>query len=246
VSFSTQEIEFRHAFAIERAIRCWLASLGRAVIPCTDFCGRSEKDRGAPMIYTLHGKRPDKIILPDFISFLPTIQALEIKTQGYAPWFAKASTYTTGVQDRQLDSYQRFEQTTHVPVSIAFVHLVEWEIRGGTLAEMAPARTPRVNYMPGTTLWEYERLPRWTQRLDELLAVATEVAPHLGRSGYTKEDHAAVLAYRDNVAVPNARRHMDKFGSRPPPPVVVQLPPLPKPKPKPQRGLFDPPDDEAA
>jgi hypothetical protein len=156
------------------------------------------------------------MVLPDLIRF-PNFLALEIKTQGYAPMFRKAGVRTTGFLRRHYDHYRRYERESGKSVEVAFVQLIENRIVGATLAEMEPARTPRVN--PGqsdTWYWEYEALPRWSpEPLTAILDLARFHGKKLGREGYSEADHRSVMEYLEKHARPNYDKHEAEWNSEP-------------------------------
>lgn len=209
-------VPFEHAFAMERAIRTYLAVQGVATIPCNEFSGRNDTHQRAPMAWRWGPDRKLRgLVLPDLVK-LPDFEALEIKTQGYAPLFKRAGVRTTGFLRRHYQAYRTYETLTGKPVGIAFVHLVEDEIRGGFLSDIEPFKSDRINVsdFPEILYWEYDSLPVWPVSLSSLLDVAKRYGPQLKGEGYTPADHAAVITYRDTVAIPNAAKHRGEWGSR--------------------------------
>lgn len=216
---SFDSVPFEHAFAMERAVRTFLAAQGVPTIPCNEFSGRNQQHQRAPttFMFDVLTRQVERMVLPDLIRF-PTFHAVEIKTQGYAPRFGRANVATTGFQRRHWNHYRRYQKDTGKSVEIAFVHLVEDRVVGGNLNDLEPFRSQRVNVCPTHADWfyEYDRLPVWPVSLTELLAVALDYGRSLGSEGYSQKDHQAVIAYRDNVARPNFERHAEKWGTAAP------------------------------
>ena len=209
-------VPFAHAFAMERAIRTFLAVKGVPTIPCNEFSGRNEAHQQAPTTFLLNEASGmfERMVLPDLIRF-PSFHAVEIKTQGYAPFMWRKHR-TTGFQRRHYRHYRKYEAESARAVEIAFVHLVEDEIRGGTLDAIESAKTDDLNPRPGHSdvFYDYLVLPRWPEPLSEVLQVALRYGKQLGREGYSEADHASVIQYRDVVAKPNWEKHVAKWGPR--------------------------------
>jgi hypothetical protein len=208
----TVDVSFDHAFAIERAVRAFFASRGTPAIPCHEFCGRNPADTKAPLIWWVdpkHGRR--HIVLPDLI-LIPTFEAVEIKTQGYAPVFYIANARTTGITRFHYESYRYYQEMTEKPLSIAFVHLHENEIRGGLLDALEPAKTRRVNIGANSQVyWEYDLLPEFFPGVSLSALLDAALLCDLSRDSYTKDDHARVLAYMKDAAIPNATKHKETW-----------------------------------
>lgn len=201
-----------HAFAIERAIRAYLAATGQATIPCHELTGRNEGDRRAPISFRRNSKGAiEYFILPDLI-LLPDFSAIEIKTQGYAPYFRMAQTRTTGIKTYHYRSYRQWEQFTGRPVSMAFVHLQENEIRGGTLDAIEPQKTDILNVSrTDQVYWNYDKLPPFfpNRSLADVLTIARTV--EFGRETYTADDHGNVVSYINQFAKPNQVKHQQNW-----------------------------------
>jgi hypothetical protein len=196
----TPDVPVDHAFAIERALRAYYASIDIPLIPCHEFSGRA---RGSAPVVWCTGSR---LILPDFIR-LDTWDAIEVKTQGYAPFLLRALARTTGVKRYQYEHYQAYETVTGRQVSLVFVHLAENEIRGGPLQTIQAAQTTRVNLRSDQVYWEYDQLPAVFQGLALSDVLAQALGSPMGRDGYTDADHAQVLAYLNTYATTNAAKH---------------------------------------
>ena len=224
------DVPFEHAFAMERAVRTFLAAQGVPTIPCNEFSGRNQAHQRAPTTFFFNEltQQIERMVLPDLIRF-PTFHAVEVKTQGYAPRFGRANVATTGFQRRHWDHYWRYQRDSGKVVEIAFVHLVEDRIVGGNLNDLEVFRSQRINVCPTHRdwFWEFDQLPEWPVRLSELLEVALKYGRQLGAEGYSQKDHESVIAYRDTVALPNYQRHAGKWGAPTPQLSLPACEPLP-------------------
>jgi hypothetical protein len=167
----------------------------------------------------------DFLILPDF-EVLGQRTAQEVKTRSYSPWNRRARTSTTGMMPKEkgasgewyLRQYRRFEELHQVKVEMFFVHLVENEIRGGSLDEIEPAKTDRVNLISGGWFYEWDLLPRWPkeapltvgQMLREALAGAATLDARAARY-FTLDAYRQIERYRAEVAIPAKRKHDAEF-----------------------------------
>lgn len=132
------------------------------VLPTYDYSGKG--DSKAPKLLAPPGVRD--LVLPDLLAWTGRMARwVEVKLKRRADLFRKTNTLVTGFSRRLWGHYQEVQLLTGVDVFVAFIHLDEGEVRGGTLhdLDLVVSHVDSTDRMcrGGMVFYRYNDVPRW-------------------------------------------------------------------------------------
>ena len=156
----------------EQLIAEWTRSHGYSILPTYDFSGKG--DDKAPKLLAPSGEQ--SLVMPDLQCFKAGRGAwIECKYKSSASRYNRGGYDTTGIPLRLYSHYIEVERVTQMPVTVAFIHESEDEVRAARLADLSETGALYSHKdlsgkmsRGGMIFWRYAALPILIPRLSAL------------------------------------------------------------------------------